>query len=171
MSVDLVAIRDAYTALVEQFDTVLLGTVSNNGLPDASYAPYVYVDGYYYVYVSELATHTGNLLNTDKVSLLFIENEQVAKSLFARRRVTYQGLALEIPRGENRFVEVLDTFATQFGSIIKVLRDLEDFRLIQISPASGRFVAGFGKAYDIAGNTLGDVRHINDQGHGRRRQA
>ncbi|MDP6189367.1 MAG: pyridoxamine 5'-phosphate oxidase family protein, partial [Gammaproteobacteria bacterium] len=67
MSVDVVAIRDAYTALVEQFDTVLLGTVSNNGLPDASYAPYVYVDGYYYVYVSELATHTGNLLNTDKV--------------------------------------------------------------------------------------------------------
>ena len=41
----------------------------------ASYAAYVERDGDYYVYLSERALHTCNLLDNGRVSVLFIENE------------------------------------------------------------------------------------------------
>jgi putative heme iron utilization protein len=171
MSIDDVSIRDAYQNLREGFDTVLLATVGKEGVPDASYAPYVIIKSRYYVYVSELASHTGNMLITGKAGLLFIENERDAKSLFARRRLASRADVVEISRSGVEFDQILEAFADKFGAIINSLRDMQDFRLMQLTPSSGRFVSGFGQAYDITGEELDQIQHINDRGHGHRAQA
>lgn len=171
MSIDDASIRDTYQNLRDGFDTVLLATVGKEGVPEASYAPYVIINGRYYVYVSELAAHTGNMLTTGKVGLLFIENECDAKSLFARRRLASRADVVEISRSGVEFGQVLEAFTDKFGAIIDTLRDLQDFRLMQLTPSSGRFVSGFGRAYNITGEELDQIQHINDRGHGHRGQA
>lgn len=167
MPLDVQEIRQAYVDLANEFDSVLLGTVSEDGFPDASYAPYMQHDGHYYVYVSELASHTGNMLATNKASMLFIENEADAQSLFARRRVTYQAKVVEVERGSDAFELTMDAMADKFGKMMNMLRNLEDFRLLQLKPVQGRFVAGFGKAYNLTGEQVDVVEHINDRGHGK----
>jgi len=54
-----------------------------------------------------------------------------------------------LERGSAEWVGIVDKFAQGFGSIITVLRDLEDFRVFKLTPTSGRFVMGFGKAFDF----------------------
>ena len=70
-----------------KFRSVLMATANEDGVPEASYAPYVIDDaGHYYIYVSELSRHTRNLTQTGRVSLLFIEDEQSAANIFAQTR-------------------------------------------------------------------------------------
>ena len=58
------------------FRSVLMATVNQDGVPEASYAPYVMDDdGRYYVFVSGLARHTRDFQETGHVSLQFIENQ------------------------------------------------------------------------------------------------
>ena len=56
---------------------------------------------------------------------------------------------------------VLDDFEQQFGSIIDVLRGLKDFHLFKLVLESGSYVAGFGKAYELSGDGLDELRHIS----------
>jgi putative heme iron utilization protein len=44
---------------------------------------------------------------------------------------------------------LLDRFEIRFKQIINVLRTLPDFILFRLEIQSGRFVQGFGKAYEI----------------------
>jgi heme iron utilization protein len=61
-----------YHELMESEQTLLLSTASTKGVPDISYAPFVRDNaGIFYIYVSELAGHTVNLLNNPLASLLF----------------------------------------------------------------------------------------------------
>ena len=59
---DLTAVREACRAFPARFQTLQLATVSADGLPEASYAPFVADQGRYWVYLSDLARHTANLL-------------------------------------------------------------------------------------------------------------
>lgn len=158
-------IRAEYLGFPAAFESLLMATVSADGIPNASYAAYVHQDNFYYVYVSELARHTENLRATGKVSLLFIENEDSASHLFARRRVTYDCEAVEVPRGESEFERILGHFEAQFGKLMEVLKSLRDFHLFRIRPLKGTYVKGFAKAFEIEEPVAGTVRHINDAGH------
>jgi putative heme iron utilization protein len=49
-------------------------------------------------------------------------------------------------------------FETRFGEIIVMLRQLEDFQLFHLSPQGGRFIMGFGAAYEVDPNNLGQLQ-------------
>lgn len=155
----------ACQAFSSQFQTVQLGTVSADGFPEASYAPYVSWQGRYFVYLSDLARHTQNLLAKPHCSVLFIESEKEAANVFARKRLTLRCTSEEWMRGSKEFEVVLDYFSERFGKFFGVLRDLKDFHLFALSPTSGSYVAGFAKAYTLSGQDLGQISHRNDQGH------
>ena len=56
------AIQAAYQTFTDQFQSAVICTVSQDGLPNASYAPFVMDDmKNIYIYVSGLSTHTQNL--------------------------------------------------------------------------------------------------------------
>ncbi len=132
---------------IEGFSSVLMATVSGHGEPEASYAPYVEYEGDYFVLISELAMHTKNLTETDKTSLLFIEDERDAKNIFARKRVSYQCHALRVERKSEVYSLVMPIFSKKFGKIIELLKSLKDFHMYRLSPQQGRYVAGFGRTF------------------------
>ncbi len=149
-----------------EFATLMMATVSKEGVPEASYAPYVVdADGAFFVYISELSQHTDNLRNTPKASVLFIENEDQAAHLFARRRLTLRCNCMHVPRSDARWHELLDNFKDRFGELMDVLRELEDFHLYRLQPEAGTYVRGFAQAYELTGPDLQAIRHINDKGH------
>ena len=45
--------------------------------------------------------------------------------------------------------EALDAMAAKLGDTLAVLRQLGDFHLIKLTPQTGQFIAGFGRAFEI----------------------
>lgn len=160
---DLASIRQAYREFIAGFKTALIASTSANNQPEASYAPYVNFDGDYYIFISELATHTQNLLQTKTCSLLFIEDETQANNLFARQRVSLQCSAIEIANNSMNYPIILNLFHESFGKFIQLLQSLPDFHLFRLSPQSGSYVAGFGKAYSLSGSDLNELQHRNPE--------
>lgn len=145
------------------FRSLLMATVSADGVPDASYAPYVRIDdNAFYVNLSELSTHTGNLLSTPRVSVMFLQAEGDTKQLFARKRLSFDADAALVGRDSPRWRQVMDLFAVKFGDIIDLIRPLQDFKLFRIQPRSGIYVRGFAQAYPISGSDLEQLGRVND---------
>jgi hypothetical protein len=141
------------------FRTVVLATVGADGEPEASYAPYIAdADRHFFIFVSGLARHTGNLAQTGKADLLFIQDEGAAANPFARVRLSYACRADSVARDSAEWSEVMDRFEREFGNIVPVLRALPDFRLFRLVAQSGRYVRGFGQAYRLEGARLSEVR-------------
>lgn len=159
------AVQAACQAFPARFQTLHLGTVSQDGQPEASYAPFVADQGRYFVYLSELARHTANLRTAGRASVLFIESEAQAKHLFARERLTLACEATECARGSGRFEQVLDLFEQKFGQFMQAIRPLQDFHLFELRPVTGSYVAGFARAYTLAGADLAQLNHRREEGH------
>lgn len=141
---------NALQELLASQQTLLLSTASVRDVPDLSYAPFVRDQaGCFYIFVSELAAHTANLLANPKASVMFIRTESESRNLFARERAVFKCTAREIGRNEQIYLAQLKALQDQFGEVISLLRSLSDFHLFVLSPESGRYVAGFGKAYTV----------------------
>jgi len=140
--------------LTGSFQTVLLGTCSQQGDPEISYSPCVIVDRFLYVFVSDLSVHTGNLHDNPRASLLFIENESDCANLHARRRVTYRAGASLIARDDPEWTTVLAEFERRFGEIMPVLKSLPDFHLFRFTTDSATIVRGFADAHTVACDTF-----------------
>jgi putative heme iron utilization protein len=137
-----------YQELMASQQTLLLSTVSANGIPDISYAPFVRDHaGVFYIYVSEMACHTKNLLNNPRASLLFIRSESESPNLFARERAVLRCSVKEISRDDAIYAERIKALQDKFGEVVSVLRSLSDFHLFALRLENGRYVVGFGRAF------------------------
>ena len=152
--------RDLDTLLARQ-QSVILGTVNSQGVPDASYAPAIHdADGSFLVYVSALSKHSSALKAGRKASLMVIEDEAAASQLFARKRATYTCTPVLIPRDTDPFDAVLDRMQTELGEVVAVLRNMVDFDLFRLRPEEGRLVVGFGRAFRMLGEGMRELSHI-----------
>lgn len=157
----------AYQSFTDLFQSVVISTVSADNIPNASYAPFVIDERKnIYIYVSGLSTHTQNLYAVPKASVLFIEEESQSKQIFARRRLTFDCTATLVERNTELWNQIVDRFEARFGEIIQLLRDLPDFRLFKLTPSKGRFVIGFGAAYDVDPNDPNRLTHVTSQSKG-----
>ncbi|MBM3963646.1 MAG: HugZ family protein [Planctomycetes bacterium] len=156
---DSLSIEKQLQSLIDGCRTVILATASPDGVPNASYAPFVDYDGSFFVLVSGLAKHTGNLLSTEWCHALFITDEKETVNVFARKRLSYncEAFVVEIHgkmKNESdalRADTVLAMMEERFGPTIKMLRSLPDFRLIELKPSDGTLVLGFGQAIPVHG--------------------
>ena len=145
------------------FDSVLMATASADGVPDASYAPFVRIDdNAFYVNLSELSTHTRNLLATPRVSVMLLQAENDTKQLFARKRLSFDAEARIVERDSTRWIQVMDLFAVKFGDIMDLIRPLQDFTLFRLVPRNAVYVRGFAQAYAIDASQLELLRRVND---------
>ena len=152
---DIAAIRREALDFRCGFKTVVLATSSIDGEPEASYTPCVMDnEGRIYIYISRLARHTRHLLSNRRASLLWIENEEAARNLFARRRLSLECDATEVSRGSEQAEQILDQMEQELDKTVSVLRTLGDFHLFRLTPAQGVYVQGFGKAFDVSGPAL-----------------
>ncbi|HIK06058.1 MAG TPA: HugZ family protein [Trichormus sp. M33_DOE_039] len=153
-----------YEDFTQQFESVIISTVNDQGIPNASYTPFVMDDAKnIYIYVSGLAVHTQNISANPHVCVLFIEDETQTNQIFARRRLSFDCTATLIERECDTWNQVVDQFQQRFGEIIEVLRGLADFRIFRLTPKEGRFVIGFGAAYHISGDRLNQLAQITGE--------
>jgi putative heme iron utilization protein len=149
-----------YRQFLESFDTVVLATVSGEGIPEASLAPFVWGERpQLFVYLSDLAQHAQNLKQTGCVSLLFVDNEARGASPFARRRLSFQCGSELVARASPEWTTVLAAFADNFGNVVQMIEPLTDFNLYRLHPKAGHYVRGFADAYRIDGVAL-DRMHL-----------
>jgi putative heme iron utilization protein len=168
-------------AFIESRSTLILSTSDSQGVLETSVAPFVSDDmGYLYIFVSELAQHTQNILQliTAKemassngvllklprlVSCLLLADESQTEQLFARERLTMQLDLAEIPRAAPQFDLIMTRFESRFGDVISLLKGLPDFHLIQLSPLTGGYVKGFGQAFSFVGCPCQEIQPVKRQ--------
>jgi hypothetical protein len=139
-----------YHELLASQQTLLLSTASANDVPDISYAPFVRDNaGLFYIYVSDMACHTSNLLNNPQASILFIRPESESRNLFARERAVLSCSVTEIIRNTEIYINQVQALQDKFGEVVSLLRSLSDFHLFALRPENGRYIVGFGRAFTI----------------------
>ncbi|WP_404419125.1 HugZ family protein [Marinospirillum sp.] len=156
---DLETIKVDFSAFIQGAHSCTLATTSPEGGPEASYAPCIHHQGNFYIFVSELASHTRNLLDRPQASLLLTENQP--RNLFACKRATLEITAQPIERDTPRWLAVLSEMETRLGNTVSVIRGLNDFHLLELQPQKASYVTGFGKAYELQGEQLQKISHIN----------
>lgn len=144
-------IRDEMMTMILNNKSLHLASIDGEGHPYASYAPFATDEESFYVLLSEIAVHGINLQHNPRASILIIEDEKSAPELFARVRINYSVKARPIEYDSDEWKKGIATLATRHGERIGSLSQLNDFRLFRLSPVSGRYVKGFGKAYSFSG--------------------
>lgn len=156
------AMKVQYQTFAAGMKTLMLSTVDEHGKPFVSYAPFVKTNGKFYIYISKIANHYRYLEETSAVDAMLIEDEAKTANLFARQRARFVCTARNI--GNADCDEIFALFEQRFGkSMMDMLRGL-DFSLFELTPSEGRYVAGFGQAYDID-LSADKFEHVNRDGH------
>lgn len=156
-------------SFLETFQTLVMASITPDGEPYASTAPYVRVDNDFYILISTVAQHGRNLLINPKISLLYVEDESQCVQPFARKRVTIEASASEIIRADEHFTRVIERFKAHFDiELVNSLSNMGDFHLFKLSPKSGSVVMGFGKAYRLDHNleVMTQIMGQHQRGHG-----
>ncbi|MCL1948240.1 MAG: pyridoxamine 5'-phosphate oxidase family protein [Turicibacter sp.] len=149
--------------LFEQ-QSMMISSLSADGFPEISYAPFVKDGINIYFYLSAAANHYVNLSENPKCSVMSLVDEKDAKNIFARNRVSFKCN-----------VEKVDVIAENIEAIYEErhgkanyqhLKQMHDFSWFKLTVQSGRLVEGFGKAFDIA--VVGDQMELIPitKGHG-----
>ena len=157
------SVQSGMIKFLNDFKTVVISSVKENGETVASYAPFVKEADSFYICISAVAEHYNSIKqNPDKISLLFIEDEKKAKSLFARIRVSFTAKA-EFVDGEmkDKYMEKFET--TYPGeSALAFIKGMKDFHIVKLTPIKGRYVKGFGAAYDTEGFKIVETGRVNN---------
>lgn len=152
-----------FETLRDQARSLIMATVDEKSIPRASYAPFVRESGCFYVYLSRLSEHTRELIDNPIVSVLLIEDEAAASQIFARKRLTYSCTARAIATTEAGYESILERLTSRFGNVMVLLQSLPDFLLFRLEPVSGRFITGFGRAYELQGKRMDELVHIGPE--------
>ena len=101
----------------------------------------------FYVHVSRLAWHTQDMMQDARVALSISETDDRRADPFTLMRVTIRGEAAQAKDGPKdawlaRFPEQAINFT------------LADFSFWRITPRDARFVAGFGRIYNLSATDL-----------------
>jgi putative heme iron utilization protein len=130
--------------------TAALATL-HDGEPAVSMVPVALgVDGLL-IHVSDLATHTRDLRQHPRVSLLLMG--EAGDLPQARPRVSIAGEATFIDKDSAAYEAARSRYLRRFP-LSAVTFGLADFSLVRIAPRSARFVAGFAQAHALVGAAL-----------------
>ncbi|WP_434952949.1 heme utilization protein HutZ [Shewanella sp. HL-SH4] len=163
-------LREKLLPEIEEFKgqrlSLQLATQDIDGIPNASYAPFALADDGFYILVSEMARHGTNLKVSQKLSVMLVEDESECKSVFARKRLTFDATAEIVTRDSEAFTKGVAALSARFGEMIDNLAVLTDFNLFKLNPHQGLYVKGFGQAFSLSGAELLDVDWKRDGHHG-----
>jgi len=122
----------------------------HDGAPSVSLTPWApAADGSaLLVHVSRLAQHTGDMLADARVATLIAEPEGSGTLVQALPRVTIQGIASEIDRSSRGYETAKAAYLARHPRS-EMTFGLADFSIFAIEPRTVRFVAGFGRAFDV----------------------
>jgi putative heme iron utilization protein len=119
---------------------------------------YAFADDFsaFYIHVSKLGKHTGDMEADPRVSLLITETDDRRADPQTLARVSIRGTAQILPRTDPSDAQVRNIYLARFPEA-EQLFSLGDFNLWKITPKGGRFVAGFGRALNLVPEALKKV--------------
>ena len=141
--------------LLRTQEIAALGTL-HDGQPFVSMVPFALLPGNanFIIHVSQLATHTKDMVSSPNVSLLVVAPPAPGITAQALARITVQGQAL--PCTDASHAAAKAAYLSRFPHSAKMF-GFADFSLFVIAPSSIRFVGGFGQATSITPETFADV--------------
>jgi hypothetical protein len=141
--------RRLLISLIRERSLAALGTIFDGG-PLVSLVLYACEPDLssLYLHVSRLAQHTRGLLSQPRVGLLISEPDRASRNPLTLARVSIQGLAGVLPDGSPEFGSARDLYLAAHPTAA-INFDLPDFVLLRLHPHSARFIAGFGKIFDL----------------------
>jgi putative heme iron utilization protein len=142
------ALRD----LVREQSIAALGTL-HQGEPYVSMVPYALPasGAEFFVHVSRLAAHTGDMLASPRVSLLIIAHS--GDSPQSRARVTVRGDARPLATGSAAYAAAKACYSARFPEAAGIF-ELADFSIFRIEPVAARVVGGFAQAFSVGAESF-----------------
>lgn len=146
--------EEALARLLHQTRIAALGTIHDRE-PNQAMVAVAHENDFsaFYIHVSKLGKHTGDMEANPRVSILFAEADDGRPDPQTLARVSIQGLAEILPRDAPHYARVKDLYLQQFPEA-EQLFSLGDFNIWKIIPKNGRFVAGFARAFNLVPEAL-----------------
>ncbi|MFI3210040.1 MAG: pyridoxamine 5'-phosphate oxidase family protein [Peptostreptococcaceae bacterium] len=143
--------------------TASLSTISEDGTPWTSTAPYAIIDDKAYIFISAVAEHHANIINNKNVCMMIIQDTSKSQTPFVLERATFKSVGTKLDVVPEN---VWNAFTERFE--VKMLEQLKkmDFDVFELPLTTGRHVLGFGRAYDLKFENNEWVKHhVTDVGH------
>ncbi len=130
----------------------------HRGAPAVSMVPFALLpDGTgFVIHVSQLATHTQDMVQNPAVALLVTAPLAVGDSPLALPRASVQGSARPCPPESPAYQAARHVYLAKLPDA-EPLFSFGDFSLFVIEPESLRWVAGFGRAMSLVGARMHEV--------------
>ena len=140
--------------LLDERPVASLATL-HRGEPAVSMVPFVRRadDGALLIHVSALATHTRDMHEHPRVSLMVMAEPDAATPPQALPRVSLQAEARVLAREGDEYDAAKAAYLARFPDA-SVTFELADFSIVVLVPSSARLVAGFGRAHALVGEAL-----------------
>ena len=140
--------------LIRSTRIAALGTLHDSE-PNLAMVAYAFAEDLsaFYIHVSRLGKHTADMEANPRVSLLITEADDGRAAPQTLARVSLRGTAKIMPRTAPGYAEIKAIYLERFPEA-EQLFSLGDFNLWNITPKGGRFVVGFGRAFNLVPETL-----------------
>lgn len=130
--------------------SVLLDSVPYTGLLPFAMRPDF---GAALVHASSLARHTAGLADGNRISFLVHARDNPDADPLQLPRLTMQGVSRLVAREGADYPAARQTYVAKFPASEPIF-GLGDFNLYALAPQKGRFVVGFGRAYNVTAETI-----------------
>jgi hypothetical protein len=110
------------------------------------------------VQASALARHTRGLTPGAEVGLLIHEPERPDLDPMQMMRLSVRGTVAVVDRNHPAYTGAAARFTDRFPGA-SVTLGLGDFNLYSLAFGSGRFVSGFGRAFNVGSHTFAELSH------------
>ena len=140
--------------LIRETRIAALGTI-HDGRPNLAMVAVAIESDFsaFYIHVSKLGKHTTDMEQNPHVSLLITETDDRRADPQTLARVSIHGKAEVLPRNASDYARIKDLYLNRFREA-EQLFSLGDFNLWRIVPAAARYVAGFGRAFNLVPEAL-----------------
>ncbi len=145
------------TLLVHMLTSVRVAALATirDDAPRVSMVSFVVAQDFsaFYVYVSRLGQHTVDMQKNKQVSLLITETDDGRTDPQELACLSVRASAEFMENGEPGYTPVKERYIERFPASEPLFR-LADFSLWRLKPKGARFVAGLGKAFNLAPEIL-----------------
>jgi putative heme iron utilization protein len=151
--------NQALRKLLEAQRISALGTL-RDGEPFVSMVPFALLaeGSGFVIHVSQLSSHTEDMLESPRVSLLVVAPETAGTPPQAVPRITVQGRAEQYTVSTRGYAAAREAYLSRFPQTVNIF-ELPDFSLFAIRPSSIRFIGGFAQAVTLTPEAFATALH------------
>jgi len=140
--------------------SILTPASAGQGMPDIGFAPFIRLEGSFYIYSSDLSSHIRSLIVGQPVQFFLIADEGSSQNIWARVRLKFRASVEELSREDAAFDSLLNSIGDKHGPVMDLIRSFTDFHLFKITPERGNLVTGFAAAFEGEGADFEITTHL-----------